>query len=39
VDRNGVIVEQTAGLGPKDQIEANIKKTIASGGVAQAGGE
>jgi len=39
VDRNGVIVEQTAGLGSKDQIEANIKKTIASGAVAQAGGQ
>ena len=39
VDRNGVIVEQTAGLGSKEQIEANIKKTIASGSVAQAGGE
>jgi len=39
VDRNGVVVEQTAGLGSKDQIEANIKKTIASGGVAQAGGQ
>lgn len=39
VDRNGVIVEQTAGLGSKDQIEANIKKTIASGTVAQAGGQ
>lgn len=39
IDRNGVIVEQTAGLGPKDQIEANIKKTIASGGVTQAGGQ
>jgi thiol-disulfide isomerase/thioredoxin len=37
VDRNGVIVEQTAGLGSKDQIEANIKKTIASG-ATQAGG-
>lgn len=37
VDRNGVIVEQTAGLGSKDQIEANIKKTIASG-AKQAGG-
>ena len=31
VDRNGVIVEQTAGLGSKNQIEANIKKVIASG--------
>jgi len=39
IDRNGVIVEQTAGLGSKDQIEANIKKTIASGTVAQAGGQ
>ncbi|MEG9436151.1 TlpA family protein disulfide reductase [Edaphobacter sp. HDX4] len=39
IDRNGVIVEQTAGLGSKDQIEANIKKTIASGGVQQAGGQ
>jgi thiol-disulfide isomerase/thioredoxin len=39
VDRSGVIVEQTAGLGSKDQIEANIKKTIASGSTAQAGGQ
>lgn len=39
IDRNGVIVEQTAGLGSKDQIEANIKKTIASGTVAQVGGQ
>jgi thiol-disulfide isomerase/thioredoxin len=39
VDRNGVIVEQTAGLGSKEQIEANIKKTIASGALAQAGGQ
>ncbi|WP_255460959.1 TlpA family protein disulfide reductase [Edaphobacter albus] len=38
IDRNGVIVEQTAGLGSKDQIEASIKKTIASGQTAQAGG-
>jgi thiol-disulfide isomerase/thioredoxin len=38
VDRNGVIVEQTAGLGSKDQIEANIKKTIASAAPTQAGG-
>jgi len=34
VDRNGVVVVETAGLGPKDDIEANIKKTIASGGSA-----
>jgi thiol-disulfide isomerase/thioredoxin len=38
IDRNGVIVVQTAGLGSKDQIEANIKKVIASGAPAQAGG-
>jgi thiol-disulfide isomerase/thioredoxin len=31
VDRNGVVVEETAGLGTKDEIEANIKKVIASG--------
>jgi thiol-disulfide isomerase/thioredoxin len=31
VDRNGVVVEETAGLGSKDEIEAHIKKTIASG--------
>ena len=34
VDRNGVVVEVTAGLGTKDEIEANIKKTIASGSPA-----
>jgi thiol-disulfide isomerase/thioredoxin len=39
IDRNGVIVEQTAGLGSKDQIEANIKKTIASGSSTPAGGQ
>jgi thiol-disulfide isomerase/thioredoxin len=38
IDRNGVIVEQTAGLGSKDQIEANIKKTIASGTGTETGG-
>lgn len=37
IDRNGVIVEQTAGLGSKNQIEANIKKVIASG-ASQTGG-
>jgi thiol-disulfide isomerase/thioredoxin len=31
VNKNGVVVEQTAGLGGKDEIEANIKKAIASG--------
>jgi thiol-disulfide isomerase/thioredoxin len=47
VDRNGVVVEETAGLGSKDEIEAHIKKTIASGApaagaktaVASAGGQ
>src|SRR3984885_6482495 len=34
VDKNGVVVEVTAGLGTKDEIEANIKKTIASGSPA-----
>jgi thiol-disulfide isomerase/thioredoxin len=33
VNRNGVVVEETAGLGSKDEIEAHIKKTIASGTV------
>ncbi len=40
IDRNGVIVEETAGLGSKDEIEAHIKKTIASGSSpAVAGGQ
>ncbi len=40
VDRNGVIVEETAGLGSKDEIEANIKKAIASANkTVAAGGE
>jgi thiol-disulfide isomerase/thioredoxin len=39
VDRNGVIVEETAGLGSKDEIEAHIKKTIASGATPAAGGQ
>jgi thiol-disulfide isomerase/thioredoxin len=38
VDKNGVVVEETAGLGTKDEIEANIKKTIASGGKVAVGG-
>ena len=37
VDRNGVVVEETAGLGSKDEIEAHIKKTIASGAPAAGG--
>ena len=37
VDANGVVVEQTAGLGSKDEIEANIKKTIAATTVAARG--
>jgi thiol-disulfide isomerase/thioredoxin len=40
IDKNGVIVEETAGLGSKDEIEAHIKKTIASGSApAVAGGQ
>jgi len=40
VDRNGVVVEETAGLGTRDEIEANIKKAIASGNkTVAAGGE
>jgi peroxiredoxin len=31
IDRRGVVVEETVGLGSKDEIEAHIKKTIASG--------
>jgi thiol-disulfide isomerase/thioredoxin len=38
VDRNGVVVEETAGLGGKDEIEAHIKKTIASGATPGAAG-
>jgi thiol-disulfide isomerase/thioredoxin len=40
VDRTGKVVEATAGLSSKDEIEANIKKTIASGTTtAMKGGE
>jgi thiol-disulfide isomerase/thioredoxin len=39
IDKNGVVVEQTAGLGGKDEIEAHIKKTIASGATPSAGGQ
>ncbi|CAN5731095.1 hypothetical protein BH10ACI4_BH10ACI4_10050 [soil metagenome] len=38
VDKTGTIVVQTAGLGSKDEIEANIKKTIASNGAAASNG-
>ena len=38
IDRNGVVVEETAGLGPKDEIEAHIKKALASGAPATTGG-
>jgi hypothetical protein len=31
VDRDGKVIEATAGLSSKNEIEANIKKTIASG--------
>ena len=30
VDRTGKIIEVTAGLGGKDQLEAMVKKTIAA---------
>lgn len=30
VDRNGVVVEETAGLASKDEVEANIRKIVAS---------
>jgi thiol-disulfide isomerase/thioredoxin len=39
VDKNGVIVEETAGLGSKDEIEAHIKKIVASGATPAAGGQ
>ena len=39
IDRNGVVVEETAGLGGKDEIEAHIKKAIASGAMPAAGGQ
>ena len=31
IDRNGTVVEETVGLAPKDEVEANIKKAIGSG--------
>jgi thiol-disulfide isomerase/thioredoxin len=34
VDKSGKVVVQTAGLGPKEKIEENIKKIIASNGTA-----
>ena len=39
IDKNGVIVEETAGLGSKDEIEAHIKKIVASGATPTAGGQ
>jgi thiol-disulfide isomerase/thioredoxin len=39
IDRNGVVVEETAGLGGKDEIEAHIKKAIASGSTPATGGQ
>ena len=39
VDRNGVVVEETAGLASKDQVEANIKRILASGTAAATGGQ
>ena len=31
VDKTGKVIEVTAGLGPKDELEAMVKKTIAAG--------
>jgi thiol-disulfide isomerase/thioredoxin len=31
VDKNGIVIEETVGLAPKDEVEANIKKTIGGG--------
>ena len=31
VDRNGKVIEVTAGLGPKDELEAKVKEVIAAG--------
>lgn len=39
VGRNGVVVEETAGLGPKEQIEAHIKAALAAGAQANPGGQ
>ena len=39
VDKNGVVVEETAGLGSKDEIDAHIKKVIASGASPTTGGQ
>jgi thiol-disulfide isomerase/thioredoxin len=39
VNKNGVVVEETAGLGGKDEVEAHIKKTIASGTSLATGGQ
>ncbi len=38
VDRTGKIVEQTAGLGTRDEIEANIKKLVGAPGAVAAVG-
>lgn len=38
VGRDGVVVEETAGLGSKDQIEANIRKIVAAPVQSAAGG-
>ena len=39
VDRNGVIAEETAGLGGKDEIEAHIKKIVMTEKASAAGGQ
>ena len=35
IDRNGVVQEETAGLASKDEVEAHIKKIVASGAGGQ----
>lgn len=39
VDRKGVVVEETAGLGSKDNVEANIRKIISTPTSVAAGGQ
>ena len=39
IDRSGVVAEETAGLGGKDEIEAHIKKIVGSGTTPATGGQ
>ena len=38
IGRNGLVVEETAGLGSKDQVEANIRKIVSTPSSGAAGG-